>query len=745
MIAPNTQLGPYKILSRLGAGGMGEVYRAKDSRLGRKVAIKVLPQQLAEDPNALARFEREAKVLAAMSHPNILVIYDIGKDQGISYAVMELLEGETLRSHISRSVLPADSAVEIAISIAHGLAAAHSKGVIHRDLKPENVFITSEGLIKILDFGLARLDQPISVENITSAITFASPTQEGVIMGTLDYMSPEQVRGFSLDSRTDIFSFGCMLFEMLSAKRPFSRATPPDTLVSILKDPPIRLDEFCKAIPPKLNSIILRCLEKKPEDRFDSATELCAELKSISESLHDQTTKKPKRTSRKSILLVEDDELFRSAMNDFLSERHNIWPAESAEKALLILEKRIPDVVLLDITLPGMNGIEALKKIKESWPNLPVVMLTAIDKIASVVEAIKLGAFDYLAKPIIVEELQSTLERAIESQELKRELEQRRKLQLIANKEFQFLGSSPAVEKIRKEIQTVAKSDLPVLIHGETGTGKELAAREIHAYSSRASRPFVAINCSALPRDLVESEFFGYKKGAFTGAQANEIGKFQLANHGTLLLDEIGELPPEAQAKLLRVLEEQEFYPVGSTELVKVDVRIISSTNRNLDEMVKQRGFREDLFFRLNVYTISIPPLRERPDDIITLAQHFLQRFTTKFGKNFQGISEAAKQALINYSWKGNVRELRNLIERITLAEDGSLIEEEHLYLIRTAAQPELMDFLKIPDSGVDLEAVEKNLLLQALKMANGNKTKAAKLLNLTPATFTYRLQKYGF
>lgn len=448
--------------------------------------------------------------------------------------------------------------------------------------------------------------------------------------------------------------------------------------------------------------------------------------------------------ARKNILLVEDDELFRAAMNDFLAERHDIWTAETGEKALLLLEKRPPDVVLLDITLPAMSGIEILKRIKETRPHVPVVMLTAIDRIASVVECIKLGAFDYLAKPIIVEELLSTLDRAIEAQEIKCELEQRRKLQLVTNREYRLLGESPALQKIKGEIQRVAKTDSPVLIQGETGTGKELTAREIHASSSRASRPFVAINCGAIPKDLVESEFFGYRKGAFTGAHANEIGKFQLANHGTLLLDEIGELPLDAQTKILRVLEEQEFYPVGSTELVKVDVRILSSTNQDLEVMIRERTFREDLYFRLNVYSITIPPLRERPQDVIYLAESFLQQFSKKFNKNFEGITEGAKELLTHYLWKGNVRELRNLIERIALAEEGPYLTEQHLYLIHSAIRPDKADLLRLPSTGVDLEEIEKTLLIQALNMANGNKTKAARLLNLSAPTFTYRLQKYG-
>lgn len=748
MITANSQLGPYKVLSRLGAGGMGEIYRAKDTRLGRKVAIKVLPEHLANNQSALSRFQREAKALAALSHPNILTIYDIGNEQGVAFVVMELLEGETLRTHLRRAPLGVDKAVETSLCILEGLTAAHSNGVIHRDLKPENVFITYDGRVKILDFGLARLEPVYSPDHISpnsSIATIPAQTQDGIVLGTLDYMSPEQIRGSTVDSRSDIFSFGCLLYEMLTGNRPFSRETNPDTLAAILKEPPLRIDLAVTKINSKLESLILRCLEKNPDERFQTCAQLNEALKVISAELDSGPVKKSKKVTRKNILLIEDDELFRAALNDFLADRHNIWPAESGEKGLALLEKRMPDVVLLDITLPGINGIETLKKIKELRPQLPVVMLTAIDRISSVVESIKIGAFDYIAKPIIVEELLSTLDRAIESQEIKRELEQRRKLQLITNKEYRLLGNSAATRKIKSEIQMAAKTDSPVLIQGETGTGKELAAREIHASSARASRPFVAINCGAIPKDLVESEFFGYRKGAFTGAQASEIGKFQLANHGTLLLDEIGELPFDAQAKLLRVLEEQEFYPVGSTELVKVDVRVISSTNRDLKEMVDQKAFREDLYFRLNVYFISVPPLRERPEDILFLAESFLHYFNSKFGKNFEEITDGAKEILTKYPWKGNVRELRNVIERIALSEAGPSLTEEHLYVLQNIGRAPVGDFIKLPDSGVDLEDLERTLILQALHMANGNKTKAAKLLKLSVPTFTYRLQKFGF
>jgi DNA-binding NtrC family response regulator len=452
-----------------------------------------------------------------------------------------------------------------------------------------------------------------------------------------------------------------------------------------------------------------------------------------------------KKNLRKKILLVEDDELFREAINNFLAEKYEVTFAESAEQAQAILEASVPDLILLDITLPGRDGIDLLRDIKNSGPDLPVIMLTAVGRIPKVVESIKLGAHDYLTKPLDAEELLLTIARALESSEMRRELEQRRKLQLAKNVEYKIVGASAGIDKIRKEIQVVGKADATVLLEGETGTGKELVARALHAASPRASGPFVAINCGAIPKELMESELFGHQRGAFTGAQKDQLGKFQLAHHGTLLLDEISELPPEAQTKLLRAVEEQEFYPVGSAEMARVDVRIIASTNRNLREMVERKLFREDLFFRLNVYAMALPPLRGRAEDILILAQHFIEYYNLKFGKNFQTLSPEAKEILLEHSWPGNVRELRNLIERLVLYEEGTVITKQHLRFLTSAAPvtPAETSF-QLPDNGIDFEEMEKSLMLQALEKAKWNKTKAAKLLHLSPPTFYYRLEKHG-
>jgi DNA-binding NtrC family response regulator len=445
------------------------------------------------------------------------------------------------------------------------------------------------------------------------------------------------------------------------------------------------------------------------------------------------------------ILLVEDDPLFRHAMRDYLADHYQVIDAENAVAAFDYLNNSRYEVILLDLTLPEVGGTEVLQRIRDEGKDIPVIMLTAVDRIPKVVECIKLGAFDYLTKPVIAEELLASIERAVESSEMRRELEQRRNLQLESNRKFELIGQSVATLTLRKQIETVSRTDSPVLLLGETGTGKELTARQIHNSSPRASGPFVAINCAALPRDLVEAEFFGHKKGAFTGAATSEIGKFQLAHGGTLLLDEIGDLPLEAQSKILRVLEEKQYYPVGSSEIVRVDIRIIASTNRNLKAAVRERLFREDLYFRLNVYTIEIPPLSDRPEDVLTLAEHFLRFYNLRFAKDFAYIEPDAAERLLEHPWKGNVRELRNLIERVVLSEDGPALKKDHLRYLDTTLGPDPTDgMFQLTPKGIDLEELEKRLILQALELANGNKAKAARLLRLSPPTLYYRLEKYG-
>jgi DNA-binding NtrC family response regulator len=450
-------------------------------------------------------------------------------------------------------------------------------------------------------------------------------------------------------------------------------------------------------------------------------------------------------SDKKRILMVEDDELFRRSTARILRDTYQVDLAGSVPEALQSLKACGPDLIMLDMMLPGQSGMELLRHLKERPARPPVIVLTAVDRVATVVEAIREGAIDFLTKPLRYEELLLSIEKALHASEIRSEVEQRRNLQLDNNRQFQILGTSVAIERVRRDITKVGPTDATVLVNGETGTGKELVARGIHAASSRASGPFVAINCGAVPKDLFESEFFGHKKGAFTGADSPAVGKLRLAHKGTLLLDEIGELPLSAQVKLLRVLEEQQFYPVGGEDLVTVDTRVVACTHRDLEEMVEEGTFREDLYFRLNVYQIDLPPLRGRSEDILRLAHNFLEIFNRKFQKEFRDFTTRARDLLSEHPWKGNVRELRNVIERVVLAEDGKAISEEHLDMLRRGTRRrDSWSSLHLPEDGIDFEEVEKHLLTQALERTGGNKSRAARLLRLSPPTFFYRLEKYN-
>lgn len=449
------------------------------------------------------------------------------------------------------------------------------------------------------------------------------------------------------------------------------------------------------------------------------------------------------------IMIVDDDRLLQNSLNDILSDKYETIIVGSGEEVPSILRNNVIDLVLLDIRLPGIDGIETLKLIRKIDERIHVIMMTAYEDVKTVITSMKMGAYDYLVKPLEIDELELIVEKALETVKLKKEVERLRKEYLkqfgIAN----IIGESAGIKDALRLAEKVAQSpDTTVLIEGETGTGKEIIAKAIHTHSNRISKPFVSINCGAISKDLVESELFGYAKGTFTGGlQEGKKGKFELASEGTLFLDEIEELAPSAQVKLLRIIEEREFYSVGGTEKKKVDVRIIAATNRGLEEQIKEGTFREDLYYRLNVLKISLPPLRERKEDIIPLALCFMNRFNEKFGKCFQGITDDAQKLLVNYPWRGNVRELRNIIERVILLENDRLVQVKHLSFLTGFRKPtpsEINCEIQIPPSGIDIEELNKSLLIQALRMSRGNKTKAAKLIGLTRATILYRMDKYG-
>jgi len=449
------------------------------------------------------------------------------------------------------------------------------------------------------------------------------------------------------------------------------------------------------------------------------------------------------------ILVIDDEKLIRWTLQDVLGrEGYEVITAESGEVGLKLMEEELPDLVLLDLRLPRMDGMEVLERIKKIEPEALVIILTAHGTVESAVEAMKKGAYDYLNKPFELAETRLIIKKALETLQLKKEVARLRREQRERFGLDDIIGVSEAMQAILEMVKRIAKSDATtVLIHGESGTGKELLAKAIHYQSSRADRPFMAINCTALPETLVESELFGHEKGAFTDAKYTKKGLLELANGGTVLLDEIGDMKPSTQAKLLRVIEEKNFKRVGGTKDIHVDVRIIATTNRDLSNQIKEGTFREDLYYRLKVFPVYIPPLRGRPEDILPLTKYFVDRYNREFRRNVTRISPEAEALLLNYSWPGNVRELRNAIERAMILGKGDEISPTDL-LLEVHGQPakgqEMAEGIDLPPDGVSLEDVEHRLIKQALQAARGNQTRAAKLLGLSRDALRYRMKKFG-
>src|SRR5581483_11660507 len=449
------------------------------------------------------------------------------------------------------------------------------------------------------------------------------------------------------------------------------------------------------------------------------------------------------------ILIVDNEK----SMRDFLSivlkkEGYLVETAEDGDHALKCFEKDIFDLVLTDIKMPRMGGLELLKALKGVSPETVIVMMTAFASTETAIEAMKEGAYDYLTKPFQIDEVKLIIKNALERKKLRQENTTLRR-ELKGQATFtQIIGKSEKMNKVLELVRKVADSRSNILIYGESGTGKELIARAIHFNSSRRERPFVTVNCSALPETLLESELFGHMKGAFTGAIGNKEGLFEVAHEGSIFLDEIGETSLSIQVKLLRVLQEKEFRRVGGTKDLKVDVRIIAATNKELEKLVAEGKFREDLYYRLDVIPIVLPPLRERPEDIPLLADFFLRQFNQSLGKQIDGIEPEAMRLLVNHEWKGNVRELENAVERaVALASEKTLtaadFSEGMLKQTQTIPIP-----ATIPEEGLHLEnligKIEKELLLKALQETHWVKKEAAKLLHINFRSFRYRLDKYG-
>ena len=454
------------------------------------------------------------------------------------------------------------------------------------------------------------------------------------------------------------------------------------------------------------------------------------------------------------LLIVDDEQTLARSAKAFLSDHgYEVEVAGTAERALELLESLQPDVVFADVRLPGMSGSDLLKRIHTFDPLIPVIMLTAYGSIEGAVEAVKLGAFDYVKKPVDLEELRLLADRARENRQLKQELSYYRR-RAIADVGFgTMVGNSPAVRAVLDRARQIAAlaDTPPVLLTGETGTGKGILARAIHASGSRASKPFIEVNCTAIPATLMEAELFGYERGAFTDAKESKPGLVEAAESGFLFLDEIGDIDLSVQGKLLRAIEERKVRRVGSVRERQADVRIMAATNRDLERETSRERFRKDLYFRLAVIVLTMPPLRERGEDVLLLTEHFLRILNAKYGKTVSEISAPARELLLAYPWPGNVRELSHVIERAVLWSRGPTLDVEHLSLtspdhgtLEQAPSPSATDTPALPPEGVDLAQWEKAMIERALRDAGGNQTKAAQRLGISRDTLRYRLKKFG-
>lgn len=450
-----------------------------------------------------------------------------------------------------------------------------------------------------------------------------------------------------------------------------------------------------------------------------------------------------------SIYIIDDEQSIRDALGFGFRDHYSVQTFPDAESGLAAVEASPPDLVLLDIGLPGMDGIDALKEIKKFDPDIIVIMITAFEDIDTVLSAMKAGAYDYIVKPLHLDTIMLSIENALETIAMRKKIQSLQADSLRENVPC-FVSESNSIQDVMQFVDKVAKgSDTPVLIVGETGTGKELIASAVHYKSPNFKGPFVSINCAAIPKDLIESELFGYEKGAFSGAAVTgKKGLIEEAEGGTLFLDEVGDLSSSAQAKLLRFLEDGEYYRVGGTQKYAIQTRIVSATNRNLDKMIEQNLFRQDLYFRIAVVRVEVPSLNERPEDILPIARHFLAEFGKKHGKAFNRISTPAEDFLRAHVWKGNVRELRNLIERGVLIGTGPELQVADLGIkpkpapAGGEAPAPGRDFPPLPDTGIRLAVLEEHYIREAYQKAGGNEKKAARLLGLSYYAYRYKRKK---
>jgi two-component system response regulator AtoC len=449
------------------------------------------------------------------------------------------------------------------------------------------------------------------------------------------------------------------------------------------------------------------------------------------------------------LLVVDDERLIRWSLEQTLAKGgYEVSSVATGEAALAVIREDPPDLILLDLKLPDTDGLEVLRQVRELSPHVQVLIMTAYADVGTAVQAMKLGAYDYIPKPIDFESLAVTLRNALETSQLRWKVRLLRETHLRPFRFDQIVGTSSAIREVVALARKVAQSEAStVLIQGESGTGKDLLAKAIHYESARGEEPFMEIACTAMQETLLESELFGHERGAFTDAKSQKRGLFELAHGGTVFLDEIGDMSGGLQAKLLRVLEERRFRRVGGTKDVTVDIRVMAATNRDLHQIVETGTFRKDLYYRLQVVTITVPPLRERREDISLLARHFLEHFSREFKRRLPRLSPAAERLLVQHDWPGNVRELRNVIERAMILEDTAELLPTHLSpeIAHLAAPPPAPAArFRLPDTGVNLDEVEREFVRQALELTGGNQTRSARLLGLTRDELRYRVKKFG-
>jgi len=452
--------------------------------------------------------------------------------------------------------------------------------------------------------------------------------------------------------------------------------------------------------------------------------------------------------AKKRILVADDHDSLRKGIVRALSEAgHEVEEAANGNAAIEQLHNGQFDVVVSDLKMGGSDGLDVLRTAKALHPNASVILMTAFGSVQTAVEAMRIGAFDYVQKPFEIEEMELKIDKALEVRRLKHEIDYLRHTQPDIYDFDRIVGASGALQRVLDIVRKVAKTTTTVLIRGETGTGKELIAGALHHNSLRASRNFVRVNCAALQENLLESELFGHEKGAFTGADRQRIGRFEQADGGSLFLDEVGDMSANTQAKVLRVLQEQEFERLGGTRAIRVDVRLMTATNRNLAEMVARGEFCQDLYYRLNVMAIEMPPLRDRKEDITALAQNFIRKFSGELRKKVDGLDPGAEKLLQRYNWPGNIRELENSIEGAVLLAEGDVITRDDLRLGElspTASGGDPGTVVKIPPTGIALEEIERQAVVEALTMSNWVQKDAAELLSITPRVMNYKIKTLG-